>query len=635
MFEPEGCPAQLKDFLWIPISAETKAPRVQFRGGVVKPWAARPGDGFGVITGPTPMTDQWCWGVDLDVGDGGAFVTGGQGWVDLDGYIDSHDECDWDDLETFTTRTGSGGMHLWFLLTAEQGWVRGGAGHIPELGPHVDARGGRLVNDAVAGTGYLKAPPSGGYSVVEDAPIVIAPDWLYDLVAWAPRAARPARATRRNASPPRSALAAALASGEGGDPMGRGRAYVDKAVAGMTAELDALWDKETGWHDGALSVTASLAGLLENDTLLDLGLVGEDWAWSVMERWSELMDDGQDFYGRHLEPAFLGKLGNADPAQLPESLEDALLSEPPPKDEGDGRGTETRSVPLNLPDEFWDARPALKHIRAAAHAQMASPDAVLGVVLARVASFLDPSVTADIGFGPASLNTLVCPVGGSGAGKSSAYGIGRRLTPAPYWLSENGYPDGVGLGSGEGLIELYMGTSVQSGEESGEESVYADNAENRRLGRAGELRPTAGEKVRVQVRRNASVFLDEGAALISQAGRSGSTIGATLRTAWSGETLGQANARAETTRHIRANHYSLGAVIGFQPSTIAPLLSDAEANAGTPQRLLLLAAADPSIPRRPASVRERPGEMDLSGLTTGGRLDLPLKDLTLTMPDSV
>jgi hypothetical protein len=58
----------------------------------------------------------------------------------------------------------------------------------------------------------------------------------------------------------------------------------------------------------------------------------------------------------------------------------------------------------------------------------------------------------------------------------------------------------------------------------------------------------------------------------------------TMRSASSGQNLGQANAHSETTRHIPASSYSLGIVIGYQKSTVQDLLKDVLA--GTPQRFL-------------------------------------------------
>ena len=46
---------------------------------------------------------------------------------------------------------------------------------------------------------------------------------------------------------------------------------------------------------------------------------------------------------------------------------------------------------MNLPEQFWTERPVLAHIRQAAQAQMASPEAVLANCIARTATLVPPS----------------------------------------------------------------------------------------------------------------------------------------------------------------------------------------------------------------------------------------------------
>jgi hypothetical protein len=76
--------------------------------------------------------------------------------------------------------------------------------------------------------------------------------------------------------------------------------------------------------------------------------------------------------------------------------------------------------------------------------------------------------------------------------------------------------------------------------------------------------------------------------------RRGSTLGPNLRSAWSGSTIGQANASEERTRHVPAGSYAVGLTMAFQPVTIQPLLDDAAG--GTPQRFVYCSAVDPAIP---------------------------------------
>lgn len=251
--------------------------------------------------------------------------------------------------------------------------------------------------------------------------------------------------------------------------------------------------------------------------------------------------------------------------------------------------TGATTVPLvNLPDEFWSARPLFKQVREAAWASVTSADAVLGSLLARAAAMTHHQVKFDSGRGPTgSLNMFVNLIGPSGAGKTEAMRAASRLVLPPRYLARldgttdhDLFRDGIGLGTGEGMAEAYMGWTVQ---ETGE------------LDRKGEPKT---EKVRKQVRHNAFFYADEGQTLTKMMKeRQGTTVGMAIRTAWTGGALGQANAREETTRFLPDGAYAMGLLIGYQPKVAQDLLSDG--GPGTPQRFLWLSAIDPNIPDEP------------------------------------
>lgn len=248
------------------------------------------------------------------------------------------------------------------------------------------------------------------------------------------------------------------------------------------------------------------------------------------------------------------------------------------------------TVPLaNLPEEFWGARQLFKDIRQAAHATINSADAVFGAVIARASAMVDHEVKFDSGRGPSgSLNQFVALVGPSGVGKSTAVECAQDLVwPPRYLAGPDGatdmekFRDGVGLGTGEGIAEAYMGWGER---DTGE--VYRSGKDK------GDPKT---EKFRTQTRHNAFLYLDEGQTLTKMMKeRQGTTIGSTIRTAWSGGALGQANAQEATTRFVARKKYSLGMVIGYQPSVAQDLLADG--GPGTPQRFLWLSAIDPNIP---------------------------------------
>lgn len=247
--------------------------------------------------------------------------------------------------------------------------------------------------------------------------------------------------------------------------------------------------------------------------------------------------------------------------------------EPPQEPE-----TPAKSAGL-LPEEFYARRAELRHIRQAGHSRNRSGDVAFLATLVRLSALVSHHIRADTGVaGRASLNLFGAIVGPSGVGKSTGVEVADLLLPVPEGLD---FRDGLPIGSGEGLAEVFIDTVE---EETGEI----------RKGRGGTDTPVT-QRVRKQVRHNALFYIDEGASLTRlMKERSGSTLGEALRSAAVGQTLGQTNASKETSRYIPKGSYSMGMLIGFQPETAAPLME--EVAEGTPQRFLWLQVIDPSIP---------------------------------------
>lgn len=130
------------------------------------------GCGVGVVTGPTGSgVDQSSviWVLDLDVKNG---VNG----------IETMRKLAADEVEhggeplprTFTVRTRSGGLHLYFRWPSDGRGIRNSTGMI---GPGVDVRGDR---------GYVRAPTNAS-SVEDNAAPAVAPDWLVERARWSRR----------------------------------------------------------------------------------------------------------------------------------------------------------------------------------------------------------------------------------------------------------------------------------------------------------------------------------------------------------------------------------------------------------------------------------------------------------------
>ncbi|MGW1398463.1 DUF3987 domain-containing protein [Streptomyces sp. NPDC002405] len=206
--------------------------------------------------------------------------------------------------------------------------------------------------------------------------------------------------------------------------------------------------------------------------------------------------------------------------------------------------------------EFWEARPYLAHIRDFARARLVSPWAVLGVVLARVASWVPPTVTLPPTVGTkASLNLFIAIADDSGIGKGTAIGTARDCIETKYTLQA------INLGSGEGIGHQYM------------ERVN------------GELH---------QHTEAVMFMVNEIDSLTAMQGRSASTVTPTLCSAWVGEPLGFAYVDKNKRLPMAEHTYRLTLVCGVQPKRARSLID--AAGSGLPQRFLWLPALDLSAP---------------------------------------
>lgn len=227
--------------------------------------------------------------------------------------------------------------------------------------------------------------------------------------------------------------------------------------------------------------------------------------------------------------------------------------------------------------DFWDARHYLEHIRTYARARRVSPWAVLGVVLARVATATPHFVVLPpIVGGVASLNLFVGLVGRSGAGKGAAESVAAECFNV-------GLIETHTTGSGEGIAHGYM-HRTKNGPEWNDEL-------------------------------HAVLFsVPEIDTLSALGNRQGATLMPELRRAWSGERLGFAYADPTKRLPVPAHEYRMCLVAGIQPGRAQTLLEDSDG--GTPQRFLWLPAYDPDAPTVPP---ECPEPMKWEAPDTGSR----------------
>jgi hypothetical protein len=236
-----------------------------------------------------------------------------------------------------------------------------------------------------------------------------------------------------------------------------------------------------------------------------------------------------------------------------------------------------------VPDEYWSASERNRQIFLAARAAMVSPDALDLVMFALESTLIPPSyLLPRIVGGQQPLNFLACLVAPTGLFKTSTLDAARDLMgPTPPWVVQ------IGMGSGEGIGATFL---------EDETEVNARSGKTQKTGR---------------LKRNsiqAAFFeADEGSGLTEQAGRAGATVIANLCKAWSGSTLGEANADPTKRRHVLDRDYRIAALVNIQPSNFAGLFSIANTGTGLTGRFMFSGTADYSIPDDDV---EWPGRME-------------------------
>lgn len=205
---------------------------------------------------------------------------------------------------------------------------------------------------------------------------------------------------------------------------------------------------------------------------------------------------------------------------------------------------------------FWDARPELQHVLTYARSKLAPPWAVLGCVLARVISSIEPNVVLPGIIGSrVSLNMFVGLVGGSSGGKGISNKVAHDCMIWPIDITI------TGPGSGEGLIKVYK-------------SMDKDEI--------------------VTHSTRALMIAEEIDTLSALTNRQASTLMPELRKAYMGEQLGFSYAAKEKRIQLKQDEYRLCMTVGIQPLRAEQLLG--EQDGGTPQRFIWMPTVDPLVP---------------------------------------
>ena len=212
---------------------------------------------------------------------------------------------------------------------------------------------------------------------------------------------------------------------------------------------------------------------------------------------------------------------------------------------------------------LWDERAWLRWCNDTGLARGVSRTALLGALLARISAEISPDIKIEtpIGGSGTQLNLFVLLVGASGTGKTIANGT---IANAYTWTAGE-----LRIGSGEGIAAAFTERKT-SKDDDGEKITFASRYAWRRY-----------------------AWIDEYAALMSQKQRAGATIGAELRTAWSGDRLGMDYRNQDARLPVEKGTYRLSIAAGIQPSLAGDVFAGSDV--GDLQRWLWFHATDPAL----------------------------------------
>jgi hypothetical protein len=178
-------------------------------------------------------------------------------------------------------------------------------------------------------------------------------------------------------------------------------------------------------------------------------------------------------------------------------------------------------------------------------------------LLTRISASIPPAYLLPAFVGSnATASLLSAIVGNAGIGKSQANSAARELFP----VNDERFRFDLPNGTGQGMIEAYL-----------------------RPARKSEAGFDEGKKI--QQFEGCHFYIDEGSNLVSLGSKKEDITLDTIRSLWSGESVGQTNASTTTSRYLPARSVAFGLSVGFQEDIAAAFIREGE-NVGTPQRFL-------------------------------------------------
>ena len=221
--------------------------------------------------------------------------------------------------------------------------------------------------------------------------------------------------------------------------------------------------------------------------------------------------------------------------------------------------------------DFWNRKPQLQLIYAAAMDERISPWGLLAAVMAHRLSHVPPTVVlvkANGKEGPSlasgtSLNAFVGLVAPPGGGKSVTFRLASELMP----------PKDIPLadGTGQGIVKSF--------------------AERKKITKDDEGKTLDTPYMVTRFHRHSlTLHAPEVTTLNAEFAREGSKTGGMMRSLWVGETVGMTNADSERNAVLPANMARLCGIWGVQPKNATAIM--AQADDGTPQRFLWVPVRD-------------------------------------------